>query len=187
MKQKRKLPGEQKFGIALLLLIVPLLLFSGCMGERTAVAPAEARVASAETDPMEEVVPLDPEEALDEIYADVDVRGVEEVSPQVLFEKFGIAEELYTDYYVRCSSGRYGLADVFIIEPAYGREEELREALEQLKTNRIVEFRNYDIYNALEYAENGQIFQAGPYYVLVMLENADQAREIIERCVPVEE
>ena len=180
MEQKKKMPPEQKFGIFLLILIVPLLFLGGCTRDPQA-APAEARAitAGAETSD-EETGPMSPEEALDEIFADIEVRGVEEPTPQLLFEKFGVSEDLYLNCYARCSNGRYGLADAFIFEPMPGREDELREALEQVKTNRIVEFKNYDIYNALENAENGQIFQAGDYLVLIMIENCDEVRSVLE-------
>ena len=124
------------------------------------------------------------EAALKAIYEQSDVRGVSTLNNMVLDEKFGVTMDLYLKTWGRYSSGTYGLADVFIFRTLEGKEEALREALEQVKTARIVEARNYDIYNSLEHAEEGQIFQVGEDYIcLIMIENADQVREILEDCL----
>ena len=44
-------------------------------------------------------------------------------------------------------------------------------------------FQNFDIYNAYEIASNGVIFQRGNYYILLMIDDAESAQEIIERYI----
>ncbi len=123
---------------------------------------------------------LDAQAVLDTIYAENTVREVQDVTEQLLDEKYGLVPALYIDVYARQSSGRYGVADVFIVHPAYGRENDVREVLEQVKNSRIVEFSKYDVYNALEYSEDGQIFEVGGYICLIMIEDAQEARAVIE-------
>ncbi len=123
---------------------------------------------------------MDAQAVLDAIYADNQVKELEAPSPRLLDEQYGLSTDMYVDIYAQQSSGRYGVADVFIVLPVYGHEDEVREALEQIKNSRIVEFSNYDVYSALEYAEDGQIFEVGGHICLVMIENADEARAIIE-------
>lgn len=172
-----------KLGFFITLLIVPALLFQGCARDTEEVAAATRGMRMEDSQISAEALSAtssDPEQLLDDIFIDVDVRGIEEADETVLFEKFGISEDLYQEQFVRYSNGRYGLADVFILQPYLGQEEALHEALVQTKLNRIVEFKNYDIYNALAYAEDGQIFDVDGYTVLVMMENAEEVRSLIE-------
>ena len=45
-------------------------------------------------------------------------------------------------------------------------------------------FQNYDIYNAYSIAENGTIYQRGDYTILLMIDNEEQVREIIDSYIP---
>ncbi len=171
-----------KFRLVTLAFCVALLgtslMAHGCVGynlqPKETAAPAPTKMATE----------ADPQAALEEIYYDVQIMGVQEATSDILDERFRIASELYTSADVRVADGRYGVADVFILKPAAGKEDELKEALEQVKLARIMEFKNYDIYNSLQLAEDGQIFTRGDYLVLIMIENPDQVREVIERHIP---
>ena len=168
-----------------LLGLLAVLLIAAVLFAVSASTRAEAAQAMAAGESEEEVISGEgPEAALKAIYEQSDVRGVSTLNNMVLDEKFGVTMDLYLKTWGRYSSGTYGLADVFIFRTLEGKEEALREALEQVKTARIVEARNYDIYNSLEHAEEGQIFQVGEDYIcLIMIENADQVREILEDCL----
>lgn len=177
--QNRKKPSRTK-PVLLILLVVLLaaaaVLLVPIFADRQAVdAMAE------ENDAQEAVSGIGPVAALDAIYENCDIRGVSELNAVVLNEQFGIGTDLYLKEWGRYTNGTYGVADVFIFRMLEGQEDALREALEQAKTNRIVECRNYDIYNSLECAESAQIFQVGENYMcFVMIEDADGARDIIE-------
>ncbi len=125
-----------------------------------------------------------PQQALAEIYFDVDIMGVEEATPQRLENDFGIDPSIYDSCAGRYTDGRFGIADVIMLSPRPGKEEEVREALQTIKLSRMSLFRNYDIYNSYELAENGSIFQRGDYYILTMIENEEAVREIIEAYIP---
>ena len=45
-------------------------------------------------------------------------------------------------------------------------------------------FANYDIYGASELAENGVIYTLGDYYVLLMINDTDHVRELLEQYIP---
>ena len=126
----------------------------------------------------------EPEKALSEIYFDVSIMGVEEVTPQKLESEFGIDPFIYTYCGGRYTNGRFGIADVIILYPRSGYEDEAREALQTIKLSRINLFKNYDIYNSHELAENGTISQRGGYYILTMIDNEEEVWNILEEYIP---
>lgn len=125
-----------------------------------------------------------PEQALAEIYFNVSIMGVIEATPERLESDFGIDSSIYSSCVGRYTDGRFGIADVIMLSPRPGFEDEVREALQTIKLSRINLFRNYDIYNSYQLAEEGLIFQRGDYYILTMIENAATVREIIETYIP---
>ena len=125
-----------------------------------------------------------PEEALTEIYFDVDILGVEEVTSQVLVDRFGLDDSHWSSVYGRYTNGRFGIADVFLIRPRPGHEDEVRECLETIKLARMNLFRNFDVFGAYSLAENGSIYQRGDYYILLMIDNEDRVREILRNYLP---
>ena len=140
--------------------------------------PVEEMAASSQSQGEENT---GPETALEEIYQSVEIRGIQEGTDELLEEKFQIDPSLYTENHSRVADGSYGVADVLILRPAEGKADELRNALELAKVSRITEFTNYDIYNSLELAQNGEIYEVGDYLVLTMIDNGDQVRSIIEQ------
>lgn len=125
-----------------------------------------------------------PEEALTEIYFNVDILGVEEVTSQVLVDQFGLDPSHWLSVHGRYTNGRFGIADVFLIRPRPGHEDEVRECLETIKLSRMNLFRNFDVFNAYSLAENGSIYQRGDYYILLMIDNEDEVREILRTYLP---
>lgn len=166
--------------ITLLLCLAALgtaLIIHGCAGYN--IKPTQPAVAATQP-----AAPADPQAALEDIYYDVEIMGIQDATPTVLEDKFRIDSSLYTSADAKYADGRYGVADVFIFKIAPGKEDELKEALEQVKLSRIMEFKNYDIYNSLQLSEDGQIFTRGEYMILTMIENAEPVREIIEKHIP---
>ncbi|MEG0541162.1 MAG: DUF4358 domain-containing protein [Angelakisella sp.] len=125
-----------------------------------------------------------PEQAITDIYFNVSVMGVEEATPERLQADFGINPDLYTGLWGKYSDGRFGAADVIIMKPRLGQEQEAREALQSIKLSRMSLFKNYDIYNAYSLAENGTIIERGDYMMLLMIENTEDVLAIIENYIP---
>lgn len=125
-----------------------------------------------------------PQKAIEDIYFNVPVMGVEDATPERLKSEFGVDPELYTGLWGRYSDGRFGAADVIILEPRAGREEEVREALQSIKLARMSLFKNYDIYNAYSLAENGTILERGGYMMLLMIDNLEEVQGTIEEHIP---
>lgn len=158
-------------------LLLAALMSHGCSGYNFTPQEAAAPVSQAVTE-------ADPQAALEEVYYDVQIMGVQEATPALLEEKFHLDRSLYTSVDARFADGRFGVADVYIFRPVPGKEDELKEALEQIKLSRIIEFKNYDIYNSTQLTEDGRIFTRGEYMILTMIEDADKVREIIEKYIP---
>ena len=138
------------------------------------------------------VLPLvdqaDPEQAMEAIYAEVEIRDVQQADDQILLEKFFIDPSQLESYTVWYTSGLYGIADVFILKPLPGAGEQelaiLREQLEQVKLNLSREVENYDIYNASQIVQEAPIFEQGGYLIMLMVEDTDAARRVIDQYIP---
>jgi hypothetical protein len=125
-----------------------------------------------------------PEQALAEIYFDVEIMGVQEATSEKLESEFGLDPSIWLSVHGRYTDGRFGIADVFIIRPRPGHEDDVREALETIKLSRMNLFRNFDVYDSYSIAENGTIYRRGDYYVLLMIADEERAAEIIANYIP---
>lgn len=143
--------------------------------------PEQASVSAVSVSVVEVA---DPEQALTEIYAEIDPLGLSEATDEILSDKFLIEPDMLTDYWVRYSNGRFGVSDVFLLQPREDDVLTVREALEKVKLSRAKEFENYDIYNAHQIALDAQIFEQGDFVVMLMLEDNDAARTIIDKYIP---
>ncbi|MCI8649511.1 MAG: DUF4358 domain-containing protein [Anaerotruncus sp.] len=162
------------------LVLACCILFVGCGNAAHMVVEVEGDVQ----DSAVELMLAQPQEALDEIYHSVTVKDVKDADDDVLENKFRMHLERLDDYYVRYASGRYGVANVFILEPTEGMIDLVREKLFEIKTNLINEFQSYDIYNSYQIAQDAQIFEQGDYVIMLMLDDNDAAREIIDQYIP---
>lgn len=161
----------------LALLCALLLCLTGCRSERPGQSAA---VESA--GPLVETA--EPETAMEKIYEGVSVRGLSDASDDDLTDKFFLDVSMLDSYWVRFSSGDFGLADVFILKPSEGMEPKVRDALEQIKLNRAKEFENYDIYDAHQIAQDAVIYEQGGYLIMLMLADTDAARDVIDQYIP---
>ena len=86
------------------------------------------------------------------------------------------------------TSGLYGIADVFILQPPSDSDAQdlaiLREQLEQVRLNISREVENYDIYNAYQIVQEAPVFEQGGYLIMLMVEDTDAARQIIDQYIP---
>ncbi len=168
--------------IFLVVFYLALANMQGCSSYEMSDNPVIETTLAAKTTP--EVATSGPENAVKEIFFQSEIMGLHDLDETVLQERFDISPELYTEYYGKYADGRYGVSDIFILRPAEGREAELKEALEQVKIARINEFQNYNIYNALENAEDALIFNRGDYMVMVMTNDAEGVKELIGKYLP---
>ncbi len=169
------------------------LLLSACASETAEAVPqsfsasGSSEISGSSDVPESSLPPVDvpdPKTALEEIYRESDVRGVGQASKSAMENKFFFNLEDLDVYYVRYASGRFGVADVFILKPAADKTPKVREALEQVKINRIKEFENYDIYDSLRIASDAEIFEQGDYLVMLMVDDMEAARKIIDHYIP---
>lgn len=133
------------------------------------------------------VLKADPQAAIDEIYADIDIKEITTADDTFMTETLGFDLWGIDEYYVRYSSGRYGLADVYIIKPFDEDYDTVRENLEALKLDRVRKTENYDILGSYKIAQNAEIFQYGSYLIMLMLEDNGRAAEIIQHYIPSNE
>lgn len=123
------------------------------------------------------------EDALDAIYFDVPIMGVQNATAERLAADFGVDTSCLSAVYGRYTDGRFGIADVIIVVPKPGEEGAARDLLVTVRTSRADHFANYDIYGAGELAENGVIYTLDDYTVLLMINNTEHVRELLEQYI----
>ena len=123
------------------------------------------------------------EDALDAIYFDVPIMGVQNATAERLAADFGVDTSCLSAVYGRYTDGRFGIADVIIVVPKPGEEGAARDLLVTVRTSRAAHFANYDIYGAGELAENGVIYTLDDYTVLLMINNTEHVRELLEQYI----
>ena len=134
-----------------------------------------------------------PQRALEQIYSQLGKRIglVEEPTAEQIAAVVGLDAKDYEQAYIRYVETDFGADDVYIVLPKEGKDEEgvshrenILSQLRERKDFRTREFANYDVYNSASIAENALIFERGGYVVMLMLEDNDSARSIIEKYIP---
>lgn len=158
-----------------------LLLFGGCAkNTETPASEPEASVSSQAV-----AAPTNLTDVLDVIYKKVEMKGLSDIKDgDILYNLFHVDRAWVQDFAVRYSSGRYGVADVAILKPAEGRTEDIIDALEIRRSDRIAEFENYDVHDSLNIAKNAQIFERGDYIIFLMIADSDNVRSLINEQIP---
>lgn len=174
--------------IGILLSVCMLLAFAGCdSGE---AASSEVQASSSEAIELTDEFYVDTflmVDTLDAIYEAVPELLSESVSQptdEEIEEVLRLSLNYLDDYYIRYSSGSFGLADIYVLKPAKDHKYDLKEELEELRLRRIREFEQYDVYDALAIAENSEVLEMGTYLVLVMIEDAEGALELLKPIIP---
>lgn len=171
-----------KYVISLLLALLLTLSMSAC-------GSTEATESSSEELPAEEtlITEADPQAAIDEIYAGIErTNGLRNASYKEVEDVMGFDIDTIEEFYIRYMETDYGASDVYIIKPKEGQEEIVRQAMKDWQEARVRTFIGYDIYNSTSISENAVIFQRGDYLVMLMLEDNDSARAIVEKYIPEE-
>lgn len=122
--------------------------------------------------------------ALVDIYFEVDMLGLQDATAQGLEKDFDIPPHIYSRVFGKYTDGRFGIADVIILQPRPGREDECREALQSIKLQRMEFFKKFDVYNAHALAQEGEIFYRGSYYILLMIDDMSRVQQVLEQYIP---
>lgn len=132
----------------------------------------------------EEHVSNAPTQIVSDIYFNVDVHGMQEVTKELLELDYDIDPNTYQRIWGRYTDGRFGIADVIIMQISYGQEENAMNAMQTIRANRINQFQNYDIYNSYNIATQGVILERSDYYILLMIDDLAMATAIVDKYIP---
>ena len=174
---------------ALLLAVLTCMgMLTGCEALDTSLPSEEEEQESIET----RVAQANPKKALEVIYSQLGKRtGLIEPTEEQLASEVGLDMDTVQQAYVRYVDGNFGADDVYIVLPKDGEDEngksyreQVLSALRERRDDRIREFENYDVYNSSAIAQGALIFERGGYVVMLMLEDNNSARAIIEKYIP---
>ena len=180
----------KKMAALLAAMMFSLSLF-GCEALDTTLPPQETQEQTAQI--KSEKNTAKPQRALEQIYSQLGKRIglVEESTAEQIAAVVGLDAKDYEQEYIRYVETDFGADDVYIVLPKEGKDEEgvshrenILSQLRERKDFRTREFANYDVYNSASIAENALIFERGGYVVMLMLEDNDSARSIIEKYIP---
>ena len=110
---------------------------------------------------------------------------MQDATADALEADFGVDTSCLSAVYGRSTDGRFGIADVILVVPKAGQETAARDLLVTIRSSRASLFSNYDIYGSSELAQNGVIYTLGDYHVLLMIDNTEEVRELLEQYIPV--
>lgn len=186
----QKIMDLKKITIVFIAALAAVTAISAC-GQKDAAAPTAENTpvvaAPVEQEEQEEkpVQEPDPKAALEEIYKTLGrEEEVIEATAQEVEDVVGLDMGTVDEFYIRYLPTDFGAADVYIIKPEDGEESAVIEALKKRQEQRIREFTDYDIYNSTEISENAIIFKQGGYVVMLMLEDNEMGRSIVEEYIP---
>lgn len=171
--------------LALVLVLTLTFAFTACENSETEEETVEAEtvVEEAETAPAV----ADPETALEKIYEQLTrTTGLVDADDDIVRDVMGFDLKSIEEYWIRYMETDFGASDVYIIKPVEGQEDTVRKDMKEWQESRIRAFSGYDIYNSTAISENAVIFTRGDYLVMLMLENNDEARSILETYIPEE-
>ncbi|MEG1621571.1 MAG: DUF4358 domain-containing protein [Oscillospiraceae bacterium] len=169
-----------KLKIMILGLAISLVL-TGC---NSAIKKDKANEESVSSSSQSSVVASDdPEGALKEIYKTIEIKGVTDGNEKYATEVIGLDESDFYACYIKKTDGKFGVSDIYIIEPEIDKTEEVTKILNTFRDKRVLEFTDYNIYNSLEIAQNAQVIQRGKYVILVMVEDVEGATQILKNYI----
>ena len=181
--------GYKRLAALLMTVLLCVGVMTGCEAlDTTLPSEEEQEQKSIET----RVAQANPKKALEVIYSQLGKRtGLIEPTEEQLTSEVGLNMEDVQRAFVRYVDGNFGADDVYIILPKDGEDENgnshrdnVLSTLRERRDDRIREFQNYDVYNSSAIAQGALLFERGGYVVMLMLEDNDSARAIIEKYIP---
>jgi len=184
--------------IIVVLLLVSSIALSGCQsvnaiadsiglsGSSQIFGSGEEGSSESESSENDAVsrVDLDIAKLLSEIYSVCDIVGVEGYDEAMLEEIMLISADSVEEFYVCCTNGKFGVADIAIIKPKDSSRAKIVEALRQFLEKRAVSFENYDVNDAVEICENGEVFVQGGYVIMIAFKDNASIKDIINSYIP---
>ena len=162
--------------VVMSLLVVVLFIFQGFQQSYPLPQPEANMLGSSSGQSIND--------ALNDIYYDVSIMGIQEATEESLAKDFGLDSSIFSEVYGRYTDGRFGIADVYIVRAAAGQEAAAREALITIRTARTSLFKNYNIYGASSLAEGGTIYSRGEYLILLMIDQSENVRATLNDYIP---
>lgn len=163
------------------LLLACCLLLGACSAQESSQQSQPGEDSPGEQTAIE----AQPEKALEEILAlqNSDL-GLVEPDLEETAELLGLEEEDLEESYAFYKDKDFGAGDVFLLKPAQGEKETVRQALKDWQEERVRSFSSYDIYNSAAISQNALLFEWGNYLVLLMVEDNEAARALVETYLP---
>lgn len=155
--------------------IMPLYGCASAEKEADDKALSSSQVTTAESD--EELLG----DVINEIYADIDNVSLSDATDKALNDLFFINPDDVVSYAIRYTDFKYGVADVMIVKPKEDKKQAVLDSFDTRKRTRIAECENYDVHNAYQIAQHAEIYERGGYIIMLMLEDNDAAKKIIEK------
>ncbi len=165
---------------AIIILLALIFVLSGC-NSRDKVQAIEVNETTIKTG----VTVADPEAAVDAIYESLPEYTATSLTAYYVKNNLELNSSDVVEYHGKISDSKDGLADVIILLPMEEKREELQLSLSKYKEKRIAEFENYDILDAYSIAQNAVIYDQGEYLIMLMLNDNDAARKIIDLYIPL--
>lgn len=161
---------------ASILFVILALTFTSCTKDN--------KKPENSTEEQSSVVSHDPNQALDEIYKNVEIKGVETGDATFVQDIIGLNPKDFSECYIRKTDGKYGVADIYIVVPTADNMEKVLKAYTAFRDSRALDLKNYNIYNSWEITQDARIFSRGKYAVMIMIKDADEAEEILMKYLP---
>ena len=120
----------------------------------------------------------------DAIYFDVSIMGVQDATAERLASDFGVDTSCLSAVYGRYTDGRFGIADVILVVPKPGQEASARDPLVTIRTSRAGPLPIMISTAPANWPKTGSSTPLGDYYVLLMINDTDHVRELLEQYIP---
>ncbi|MDL2232987.1 DUF4358 domain-containing protein [Ruminococcaceae bacterium OttesenSCG-928-L11] len=126
----------------------------------------------------------DPEAAIERIYSTLEEYSTVPLDKTAAEKIVGIEADNVVESHVYYSDPKSGLADIVIVKPVEAERISIREGLYIYKERKVQEFENYDILNAHAIAQNAIVYDQGDYVIMLMVEDTEAAKLIIDEYIP---
>ena len=140
--------------VSIVAMVFAVLVIGGC-------GASSGDPATTQSQPAQEANPAG---AIEKIYETIEMRGLVDAQDEDVTDRFQMNLENIESYNIRYSLGRFGVADA--------------------KPARIEEFAQDHILGAYEISQYAEIYTRGDYVIMVMHQDNDAAKKIIEEYIP---
>ena len=116
----------------------------------------------------------------------IKIKDLKYAEREDLLSKFKISPDDVADFTISYAEGQYGISNVFLIKPVSSdKTEAIKQALRAVQEQYIQKTEKFDVYNSYKIAQNAVVYVQGQYVVMLMLEDNDAAKNIIDKYIPV--